>query len=149
MPPPLMVTQKLWVMSQPEPEDFTGLRDRGFTAVINNRPDGEAPDQPGSAAEAAAAEAAGLHYAHIPVKADGMTQQDAARFKAEMDAAPGPVVAHCRTGTRSFLLWLMTDEVAHLSDAEVFARADKIGIPRDTVSARLRARRIVMAGGAA
>ena len=43
-----------------EPEDVAAIRDAGFVAIVNNRPDNEAPDQPSGAEIEAAARAAGL-----------------------------------------------------------------------------------------
>ena len=139
--PPLMVTRKLWVMAQPEPEDFPGLRDRGFTSVINNRPDGEAPDQPGSAVEAAAADAAGLGYVHIPVESRNITLDHARRFQEALDAAQGPVLAHCRSGARSFFLWIMAGDLEGKRDDEILALAEEINLDPKAVAERLEARR--------
>jgi uncharacterized protein (TIGR01244 family) len=76
----------------------------GFRLVINNRPDGEAPGQPTSAEMEAAAKAAGLAYVHIPVVGGpGPAQVEAvAQAVAEAD---GPVLAFCRSGTRSIVTW--------------------------------------------
>ena len=57
---PIRITDKLAVAGQPNPEDFSRFAADGFAAVVNNRPDGEEPGQPGNAAEQAAAGEAGL-----------------------------------------------------------------------------------------
>ena len=82
------------------------LRERGFALVINNRPDGEEAGQPTCAEVAAAAGAAGIAYRAIPVTGGFSRGQldDMARALAE---APGPVLAFCRSGTRSILLWAL------------------------------------------
>jgi len=141
------LSPKLWIMAQPDLSAIATLPQQGFAALINNRPDGEEPGQAGSAAEAAAARAAGLSYAHIPVQGLLLTEQDAARFRQEVEAAPGPVVAHCRSGTRSFLLWVMGGDLGGSSNAEILSRADKAGVKRDLVAPRLAARRAAAAGG--
>ena len=99
---PIAVTAKLAVAPQPILSDFQEFRRLGFTTIVNNRPDGEDPSQPGSAAEAEAARAAGLGYVHIPVTSTGMTDDDARLLKETIEQAAGPVVAHCRSGARSF-----------------------------------------------
>lgn len=76
--------------------------------IINNRFDREEPAQPASAAEEDAARAAGLAYVHIPVTSTDMTDEIVWRFKNAIDHAPGPVLAHCRSGARSFYLWLLS-----------------------------------------
>lgn len=105
---PIEVTQKLSVSAQLQLEDFVSLKAQGFTTVINNRPDGEDPAQPASAAEEDAAWVAGLAYVHIPVTSRNMPDEAIRRFKDAIDHAPGPVLAHCRSGARSFYLWVLS-----------------------------------------
>jgi uncharacterized protein (TIGR01244 family) len=77
---------------------------QGFTAIICNRPDGEDPGQPTAAEIAAAAHDAGLTYTHIPVRgAPGPAEVEAMR--QAVDSAAGPVLAYCRSGTRSITTW--------------------------------------------
>jgi uncharacterized protein (TIGR01244 family) len=130
---PVQVTEKFSVMGQLQPHDFVELRRRGYRTVINNRPDGEETTQPGSAAEAAAASAAGLDYVHIPVTSASMTEADAARLAAAIAASDGPVLAHCRSGARSFYLWIMTGSAgaAALGNDVLLAKASEIGIKPD------------------
>src|ERR1700744_557941 len=98
------VTQDLSVAPQIAVSDIPAAAERGFTLVINNRPDGEAPDQPTSAQVQAAAQAAGLDYVHIPVR--GMpTPQQVEAMREAVAAAKGPVLAFCRTGNRSITTW--------------------------------------------
>ena len=98
------VTDDLSVSPQIGVADVAEARRLGFAAIINNRPDGESPDQPASAEIEAAAEAAGLEYAHIPVRgAPGPAEVEAMRRAFE--AASGPVLAFCRSGTRSITTW--------------------------------------------
>ncbi|MEO8835468.1 MAG: TIGR01244 family sulfur transferase [Caldimonas sp.] len=74
----------------------------GFRSVINNRPDFEGgPGQPTSASVETAARAAGLEYAWLPVTPGVQTSDDIARFAALLDTLPRPILAFCRTGTRS------------------------------------------------
>ena len=76
----------------------------GFTTIINNRPDGEDPAQPASAEIEAAAKAAGLAYAFVPVRG-GPGPAEVEAVKEIVDAAEGPVLAFCRSGTRSITTW--------------------------------------------
>ena len=99
------ITDKLTVAAQPPLEAFGALPAAGFTALINNRPDGEDTEQPGTAAEAAAAQAAGLAYAHIPVTGPTITEADVRAFQAALAAAEDPVLAHCKGGTRALTLY--------------------------------------------
>ena len=132
---PIAVTAKLAVAPQPKLSDFQEFRRQGFTTIVNNRPDGEDPSQPGSAAEEAAARAAGLGYVHIPVTSTGMTDDDARLLKETIERAAGPVVAHCRSGARSFYLWVLSGDLESHTDAELLAKAAELGV--DTNAARI------------
>ena len=69
--------------------------------MVNNRPDFEGgPAQPTTAVEAAAL-AAGLAYALLPVPSSVQTAEEIARFAALLESLPKPILAFCRTGTRS------------------------------------------------
>jgi uncharacterized protein (TIGR01244 family) len=87
---------------QLEPAAMQLAADAGFRSVINNRPDFEAgPQQPTSAVIETAARAAGLEYRHLPVQAALQTPEEIARVAALLAELPKPVLAFCRTGTRS------------------------------------------------
>jgi uncharacterized protein (TIGR01244 family) len=135
------VTEKLSISAQPRIDDFAELKRLGFATVINNRPDGEEPGQPGTAAEEAAAGAAGLAYVHIPVTGPGMVEGDARRFKDAIERSPGPVVAHCRTGIRSFYLWMLSGALDVHTDAELLELAAKLHIDSKTTVAWIAAHR--------
>lgn len=79
----------------------------GFTEIVNNRPDGEEPGQPTGAEIAAAAEAAGIEYRAIPVTHAGFSGSQVEAMAAALTAAKGPVLAYCRSGTRSVHLWAL------------------------------------------
>jgi uncharacterized protein (TIGR01244 family) len=98
------VTDGFAVAPQLELDDFPELARMGFRHVVNNRPDGESSDQPSSAAAQAAAKAAGLTYVHAPFAG----QPPAAAIDAlqqQLASATGPVIAYCRSGTRSITAW--------------------------------------------
>ncbi|THD64807.1 TIGR01244 family sulfur transferase [Phenylobacterium sp.] len=98
------VTDDLSVAPQIGVADVAEAKAQGFTTIINNRPDGEDPAQPPGAAIEAAAKAAGLAYVHIPVRgAPGPAEVEAVR--AAVEQADGPVLAFCRSGTRSITTW--------------------------------------------
>lgn len=90
------------VAAQLTPAHMAAAAQSGFRSVVNNRPDMEGgPDQPTSAALAEAAAASGLRYEHLPVNPGAHSPEDIARFAALLAALPKPVLAFCRTGTRS------------------------------------------------
>ena len=100
----------------------------GVGLIINNRPEGESEDQtPGSEIEAAARDA-GIAYVAIPVTHAGFSMaQVEAMDKALGEAGDVPVLAYCRSGTRSTLLWALTMARAGVSPEEIAAKAAGAG----------------------
>ena len=96
----------LAVAPQLTPDAMAEAARLGFKSVINNRPDFEAgPDQPTSAQMEAAALAAGLAYRHLPVAPSYQSPQEIAAFADLLQELPEPVLAFCRSGTRSARLF--------------------------------------------
>ena len=111
------------VLASPQiaPADIEAARAEGVRLVINNRPDGEAPDQPSGSEIEAAARAAGMDYRAIPVT--GGFDEGQVRAMAEALAnADGKVLAYCRSGTRSTLLWALA-QAACGADPQAIANA--------------------------
>ncbi len=117
------VARDFYVAPQLEPADFAEASELGIRTVINNRPDGEAPDQLADAEARAAAEAQGLAYVHVPVVTGGISPDRLAAMKAAIEAHPGPFVAYCRSGTRSCHLWAMVKARDEDPDALIAAAA--------------------------
>lgn len=99
--------EKISVFGQLDPEDVAAAKAQGFTTIINNRPDNEQPDQPAGTEIEAAAKAAGLDYVAIPVDHSGFNPGQVEAMAEALQAAPGPVLAFCRSGTRSTFLWAL------------------------------------------
>jgi uncharacterized protein (TIGR01244 family) len=96
------LTADVAVAGQLDPAAMTEAAAAGFRSVVNNRPDFEGgPMQPTSASIEAAARAAGLAYAFLPVSPSVQTPEDIARFAALLESMPKPILAFCRSGTRS------------------------------------------------
>ena len=79
----------------------------GVTLIINNRPEGESDDQTEGVEIERAAHAAGLEYIAIPVTHAGFSQSQVDAMIAALNGANGKVLAYCRSGTRSTLLWAL------------------------------------------
>jgi uncharacterized protein (TIGR01244 family) len=88
--------------------DLEALAASGVRTIVNNRPDGEDSGQLPAADARRLAEAHGIAYHHIPVTAASLSRADVDAFAAVLRSAPQPVVVHCRSGTRSTLLWALT-----------------------------------------
>jgi uncharacterized protein (TIGR01244 family) len=90
------------VAPQLGPEAMAALAEAGYKSVINNRPDFEGgPGQPTNAAIEEAAKAAGLAYAFLPVAPGYQSPEEIARFAELLATLPRPILAFCRSGTRS------------------------------------------------
>jgi uncharacterized protein (TIGR01244 family) len=102
------INEHVSVSPQISPDDLPALKAQGFVAIVNNRPDGESPDQPSSAEMQAAAEKAGLAYHYIPLGRDGVSPQMVEETEAVLEGSNGPVLCYCRSGTRSTTLWALS-----------------------------------------
>jgi uncharacterized protein (TIGR01244 family) len=99
------------VAGQLTPEAMAAVAEAGFRSVVNNRPDFEyGPDQPTNESIAAAALAAGLEYRFLPVDPGFQTPEQIAAFAQMLGELPKPVLAFCRTGTRSARLFMQTQQ---------------------------------------
>ncbi|MFD2054159.1 TIGR01244 family sulfur transferase [Mesorhizobium calcicola] len=99
------ISERLHVRPQMTAEDIRRARSQGFAAIINNRPDGEEPGQPTAAANRSVAEGEQLRYSHIPVASGQIGIDQVRAFQEAISQADGPVLAHCKTGTRSATLY--------------------------------------------
>lgn len=81
----------------------------GITLVINNRPEDESDDQTPGAEIEAAARAAGMDYVAIPVTHSGFSEPQVKAMAEALESAEGAVLAYCRSGTRSTLLWALAE----------------------------------------
>jgi uncharacterized protein (TIGR01244 family) len=127
------VTDSFSVAPQLLPDEIAEAAAQGFRLIINNRPDDEAPDQPPSAVMASAAQAAGLDYLHIPVSGMAAPGQVEAMHAAVKGAA-GPVLAFCRSGTRSITTWARGEqEFADRSRTDLIQLTREAGYDLSTV----------------
>lgn len=111
--------------------DFAEIAARGFRSVVNNRPDGEAPDQLANAQAEAAAHRHGLEFRYQPVSGIDVTDDDAvATFARLMDDLPGPILFYCCTGTRCTTLWTQA-AARRLGIDEALAVAHSVGVDLD------------------
>lgn len=101
------LTDKIYVAPQIECADVGEAATQGVTLIINNRPEDESADQTPGAAIETAAKAAGLAYVAIPVTHAGFAEWQVTAMADALDAAEGKVLAYCRSGTRSTLLWAL------------------------------------------
>jgi uncharacterized protein (TIGR01244 family) len=121
------VTATFSVATQLTREDIARAAAEGFKTLVNNRPDGEAPGQLSAADAKVAAEAAGLVYKAIQFTGSPPPGVVAAT-DALLSEAEGPVLAYCRTGTRSITAWAMAQALAGArTPDEIIALAAEAG----------------------
>jgi sulfide:quinone oxidoreductase len=134
------LTDKLSVSAQLSPTDLATASDRGIRSIINNRPDGEAPDQPTSAEIETSATVLGLGYRHIPVASGQIHDEDIAKFSDALAELEGPVLAFCRSGTRAASLWALS-AAAEVASSDLLSTARAAGYDLNALKPRLDARR--------
>jgi sulfide:quinone oxidoreductase len=89
-------------------DNIEALAAAGTKVIVNNRPDGEDPGQLTADEARELCAVRGIAYHHIPFVAATLTTADIDAFAAVLKDAPGPLVAHCRSGTRSTMIWALT-----------------------------------------
>ncbi|MBV6658243.1 MAG: TIGR01244 family phosphatase [Devosiaceae bacterium] len=99
------VTETFAVSPQIEVSDIPAIAEAGFTAIICNRPDEEEAGQPAFEEIAAAAKQAGLATFSVPIASGMFGPQHVTQMQNLIDEADGPILAYCRSGTRSIMLW--------------------------------------------
>lgn len=100
------IAQDVYAAPQLTPEAMASAAEAGFKAVLNNRPDFEGgAEQPPSAAIEAAAKAAGLEYAYLPVQGGYQSPEEIAQCAALLQSLPRPLLMFCRSGARSTKLY--------------------------------------------
>ena len=130
------LTSGLSVSPQITIADLPAIRDAGYRAIICNRPDGEGADQPTFDEIQAAAEKLGLEARYLPIVSGKVSDADAAGFGAALTELPGPVLAYCRSGTRSATLWSLS-QADRLSVADILATTNAAGYDMGGVVRRI------------
>lgn len=133
---PKKLTDHVSVSEQIKEADLARLAAQGFKSIICNRPDGEGADQPLFAEIETAARAAGMAARYVPVTAGKVTDEDAVSFGAALDTLPKPILAYCRTGTRSTTLWAL-NEAGKRPAAEIMKIAEVAGFDVSGVMSRV------------
>ncbi len=103
--------------------DLQSAAAQGVKAVINNRPDEEEAGQITSKELKLHAEALGMRYSHIPITLPNISQLQIDEMVIALSRSGGPVLAFCRSGTRSTFLWALAQaKLSHAPD-ELAAKA--------------------------
>ena len=99
------LSDQFYASPQITPQEVSEAAAMGIALIVNNRPDGEAADQPPGSDIEAATRAAGMDYLAIPIGGSGFSEPQVEALQDALASAQGPVLGYCRSGTRSTLLW--------------------------------------------
>ncbi len=121
------ITPGFFVAGQLDAEDVSRAADLGFRSIIGNRPDGEAEDMTGSVAMQSVAIHHGLGFKYLPVRGFQVTdEENIAAFAAMLNESVEPVLAYCKSGTRSIMLWALAS-VSSYGVEDILRRAAAAG----------------------
>ena len=132
------LTDSIYASPQITLDQVEEARQMGVGLIINNRPEGESDDQtPGNEVETAA-RAAGIAYVAIPVTHAGFSAPQVSAMRAALDSAGDkPILAYCRSGTRSTLLWALAEAQAGKNPSALAASAASAGYDLSPIRALL------------
>ncbi|WP_445396131.1 TIGR01244 family sulfur transferase [Zobellella sp. An-6] len=133
------VTATFAVADQITEEDLPLLRARGFGTLICNRPDGEVEGQPAAEVLAAQAREQGFEWLWIPIASGNFTPEAIQAFEQALAATEQPVLAFCRSGTRSITLWALAQS-SRQTAAELLTTAARAGYDLSPMAPLLDAR---------
>ena len=121
------ITDQVFASPQIGLAEVAAAQAQGVALIVNNRPEGESDDQTPGPQIAAAASAAGIDYVAIPVTHAGFSQAQVTAMAEALAGAKGPVLAYCRSGTRSTLLWALAEASRGGEPAALAASAAQAG----------------------
>lgn len=120
------ITPTYAVSPQIQLSDFAAIAEAGFKTVICNRPDEENPEALHASAMAKAATAAGITFEFLPLTHQTMTPENVAKQFEFAAQADGPVLAYCASGTRSSVIWALSQAGKQSAD-DILQQTAKAG----------------------
>ena len=130
------VNTEFWVADQITAQDIELIAARGIKTVFCNRPDGEGPDQPNVIEIEQALQPYGIQIQYLPVVSGKVTDEQAEEFKQLYLQAQKPLLAYCRSGTRSITLWALS-QVADQTLDQMLLTAKTLGYDLQGVVPRI------------
>ncbi len=125
------ITPTIAIADQPNAADLQTLRGEGYVGIVNLRNDGE-PEQPLTTTEEGdQARSLGMDYLHYGVGGRPLEAAGVGRVCDFIDehAARGPVLVHCRKGSRAAALVLLQQARAQgWSTSEALDRGAAMGL---------------------
>ncbi|CAG9294942.1 protein tyrosine phosphatase family protein [Celerinatantimonas diazotrophica] len=102
------ITKQLSVCPQLTVDEIKTIHQLGYQTIICNRPDGEQPEQPKAEDLKQAAEELGMTFIFQPIVNGQIEFSDGTEFLSYLESSNTPILAYCRTGTRSTILWALS-----------------------------------------
>jgi uncharacterized protein (TIGR01244 family) len=102
------INNQLSVAGQISLDEIAEFAKEGYATIINNRPDNEEPGQLDHATAEAEAKKQGLDYLYQPIVSSAISRHDVTEFQNHLLREGKPILAHCRSGTRCYLLYALT-----------------------------------------
>lgn len=131
------LTDSFFAAPQIRLSDVADAKAAGISLIINNRPEDESADQTSGAEIAAAAQAAGMAYVAIPVTHAGFAEWQVTAMADAIENADGKILAYCRSGTRSTLLWALARAAKGDHPAVLSEQAADAGYDLSSVTAMM------------
>lgn len=125
-----VITPRYSVSPQISAEDLPAIAAAGYKTVICNRPDEEVPPSHQAEAIRAAAEAAGLRFEVLPLTHQTMTPENVALQRELYEGGEGPVLAYCASGTRSSVVWALS-QASDMSADDILEKTSAAGYQLD------------------
>ncbi|PWB15946.1 TIGR01244 family phosphatase [Acinetobacter sp. AM] len=130
------VNAEFWVADQITVQDIELIAARGIKTIFCNRPDGEGADQPNVAEIEQALQPYGIQIQYLPVVSGKVTDEQSEEFKQLYMQAQKPLLAYCRSGTRSITLWALS-QVADQTLEKMLLTAKTLGYDLQGVVPRI------------
>ena len=108
MAAPTKINDQLSVTGQIGLAEIAQFKKDGFVTIINQRPDNEEPGQLDHQTAEAEAKKQGLDYRYQPIVTPAISRKDVTEFRNLLSEEGKPILAHCRSGTRCYLMYALT-----------------------------------------
>ena len=120
------ITDEYTVSPQITADNVHQIAGAGFRSIVCNRPDGEELGQVDYETIAQAARQEGLEVRWVPIVSGMFTPKALEDFRNALNDMPKPMLAYCRSGTRSTMLWAICQH-GTTDDAEIERSAAAAG----------------------
>ena len=104
------ITERFAVAGQIAPDDLAAIKELGIKSIVINRPDGEIEGQAPAAEIIQLAADLGMQAAYVPYQSGQNPLEVLPAFAQQMANLPEPTLAYCRSGTRSTVLWALSQK---------------------------------------